>query len=353
MVLETAVVGLGVVSDTHLEGIVANPRTRLAAVCDLDSERAQTVGMNFDIPYYTDVDELIGSGDLDWAHICTPVQTHVTLARKFIEADIPVLIEKPIAETSADVDELIRLSEKHGIAVSSVQNHIFDPVMRKLTRKLESGEIGQLLGVDTIYVGETMPDEANRGSWVFDLPGGEFEEGLAHPIYLTLKAGGWPRSKGDVRAQTALVNEYTHDFTYDNAQIQYVTENDVLCSLKLLAGTTPQRRLYAHGIDGTLMADFVSQTVIPVERDYTASGLSRIRYTLDQSIANARGLLDNGRLVIERQINGDWGSMIAANSHFYQFDAEAIALENNSKMPVPLQQSWWTIAVLEALRTAS
>lgn len=352
MTLDTAVVGLGVVSGTHLQGIDANPRTRLAAVCDLDTERARTAAAEYDVPYYDDVDELVASTDLDWAHVCTPVQTHVPVARSFVEAGIPVLIEKPIAETTAEVDELRALSDEHAAPVTSVQNHVFDPAMRKLREKLAAGDVGRLLGVDTIYVGETLPDETERGSWVFDLPGGEFEEGLAHPIYLTLAAGGWPASEDAVDARTVLAREYDHDFRYDGAQVQYATDDDVLCSVKMLAGSPPQRRLHVHGEDGTLMADLVSQTMVPVERDYTDSAALRARYNLDQSMARIRGTTENGVAVARQQLDEDWESLKAVRPHFYQFDAEARALENDGEMPVPLEQSWWTIAVLEALRAA-
>jgi predicted dehydrogenase len=353
MALDTAVVGLGVVSDTHLEGIDANPRTRLAAVSDLDTDRVQATISEYGVPGYEETTELIASESLDWAHICTPVQTHVELGKMFIEAGIPILIEKPIAETTEGVDELQALSREHSVPVTSVQNHIFDPAMRKLTGKLDSGDIGRIQGVDMIYIGQTLPDEANRGSWVFDLPGGEFEEGLPHPIYLTLKAGGWPRSKEAIDARTSLTREYDQNIKYDSAQIQYVTESGVLCSLKMLAGSVPQRRLYVHGTDGSLMADFVSQTVVPVERDYMSSAMSRVQYNADQALARVRGTVENGAIVARRQLDGDWESMKNADSHFYQFDEEAKALETGGEMPVPLEQSWWTIAMMEALRSST
>lgn len=352
MAIDTAVVGLGVVSGSHLSGIDENPQTRLAAVCDLDEERMRRVSRQYDVPGYDDVEELIASEDLDWAHICTPVQTHVDIARAFIEAGIPVLIEKPIAETSAEVEQLQELSREHSVPVTSVQNHVFDPAMRELRSRIDDGDIGQILGVDTIYVGETLPDEAHRGGWVFDLPGGEFEEGLPHPIYLTLAAGGWPRSEDAIDARTALAREYDQDIAYDGAQVQYVTDDDVLCSIKMLSGSTPQRRLYVHGTDGSLMADFVSQTVVPVERDYTESSVARARYNVDQSIARVRATAENGMTVAKQQFDEGWESMKATNPHYYQFDREAHALRNGEEMPVPLEQSRWTIAVMEQIRAA-
>lgn len=352
MPLNTAVVGLGVVSETHLSGTEENPQTLLAAVCDVDADRTRTVADEYGVPGYTDVDELISSESLDWVHICTPVQTHVDLAREFAEAGIPVLIEKPIAETVEEVAKLEKLSEDHSVPITSVQNHVFDPAVRTLREKISSGEIGDRLGVDTIYVGETFPDEANRGTWVFDLPGGEFEEGLPHPIYLTLSTGGWPRSEETIDARTALAREYGTAVQYDGAQIQYVTDQEVLCSIKMLSGSTPTRRVYVHGTEGSLMADLVSQTVVPVERDYTVSSPARARYNVDQSIARMRGTTENALLVAKQQLDGGWEAMKAGTPHFEQFDREARAIQNGSEMPIPLEQSRWTIEVMEKIRSS-
>ena len=111
MSLRSAVVGAGVVSERHLTGLDRNPRTDLVAICDLDEGRANEKALEHGIKAYTDLGEMLAEANLDWLHVCTPVATHVPLAIQAIEAGVPVLIEKPVAETVEEVEELVASGE--------------------------------------------------------------------------------------------------------------------------------------------------------------------------------------------------------------------------------------------------
>jgi len=190
MTLRTAVIGGGTVSSVHLDGLDRNPRTDLVAICDLDEDTARGIATEYDIQAFFDVEEMLAKLDLDWVHVCTPVQTHLPIAKTVIEAGIPVQIEKPITETYEEFEELASFAERHDAVVSEKHNHAFDPVVRQALRMKREGELGEVRGVDVIYTGSSRPDDPNRGPWNFDLAGGEFEEGIPHPIYITLRAGG-------------------------------------------------------------------------------------------------------------------------------------------------------------------
>ena len=239
MTLRTAVVGGGTVSGIHLSGLSRNPRTELVAVCDVDEERARELAAEWDVEAYFDVEDLVANADLDWLHVCTPVQTHLAVAKTAIEAGIPVQIEKPVTETYEEFEELASIAERHGVTVSVKHNHDFDPAMRAAMAKVDAGELGRVKGVDLIYTGSSLADDPNRGEWNFELSGGEFEEGLPHPIYLTLRAGGYPRDESEIQALTGLFGEYDMPFDYDAAQLSYVSEDGVLCTTKMLGGTKP------------------------------------------------------------------------------------------------------------------
>ena len=103
MTLETAVVGGGVVSDYHLSGLTQCPDTELVAICDLDESRAREKATEYDINAYADFEGMLAREQLDWIHLCTPVATHLELARMAIEDGFPVLIEKPVTESVAVV----------------------------------------------------------------------------------------------------------------------------------------------------------------------------------------------------------------------------------------------------------
>lgn len=350
MVLKTAVVGAGIISGEHLSALRQCPNTTPVAVCDLDEERAKRMANEHKTAAYTDIDELLSAEQLHWLHICTPVQTHVTLAQTALEAGIPVLIEKPITMTSEELQALIETADNNDVSLSPVHNHMFDPAMRKAQTLLEEGVIGELRGVDVTYTGASFANEPNRGSWTFELPGGEFEEGIPHPLYLALVVGGYPNDAAEVDVQTALTTSYEQPFTYDTTQIQYRSENGTLCSIRVGAGGVPIHRIDVHGAEGSLVIDLVSQTVVPLGVDYTASSVNRARNNLDRAARRVLGTVTALRDVLTNRFNDSWEAETRLNSHYYQIDAEADALVRGGASPVPIEQAEWVITLMEQIR---
>lgn len=353
MTLTTAVVGAGTVSGVHLSGLAACPRTDLVGIADLDEDAARTAAAEYDIQAFTDFETMIDRLDLDWLHVCTPVKTHRDVAITALDAGTPVLIEKPVAETVSEVEDIAAASRRTDVPASVVHNHLFSHAIRDANARIEAGELGRIRGVDLLYTGSTAPDVKNRGAWSFELVGGEFEEGLPHPLYKLLNVGGYPRDDDCIHASTALVDEYDQDFAYDGASVQYVTDEDVLCSATMLSRTIPHRSLYVHGEEGSLVVDLISQTVVPFRRNYKASAAARAMKNADEIVARLRGTLTNLAAVARRKLDGDWESQKALNGHYYQYDETARAIEEGRPMPVPLSEGRWTIRLQEVIRGAA
>ena len=352
MSLQTAVIGGGTVSETHLSGLSRNPTTELVAICDLDEATARDRAADYGIKAYFDVSELLASEGLDWVHVCTPPQTHLAVATEVLEAGVPVLVEKPVTETIEQFEELAAVADREGGGFSVVHNHKFGLVMRQVREAIAAGDIGTVRGVDLLYTGSTEPDVDNRGPWNFELLGGEFEEGLPHPLYLGLTAGGLPRSEADVAAQTSLVGDYEMEFGYDGAQLQYVSEGGALCSITMLSGTKPVRILYVHGSEATLAADLVSQTLVRLDRDYKASPLARARNNVDQIADRIRGTATNAGVVLADKRADEWETAMERNGSYYQFDREAEALLTGTEPTVSVDEARWTVRLQEAIRAS-
>lgn len=353
MVLRTAVVGAGTVSGAHLIGLDRSPRTELVAICDIDERRARNVANTYGIRPYVDMDTLLDEEELDWVHICTSVQTHLPLGLKAIEAGVPLLIEKPVTETVEECEALEAAAREHDVPVSVVHQHLYDPAMRTATEQIQRGELGEIRGVDVIFTGLTTPDEPNRGSWTFDLPGGEFEEGIPHPIYLGLSVAGYPRDEGSIQSSTSLIGEYEYDFLYDNAQVQYVSQRGTLCAIKMLTGTIPQRLVHIHGERKTLTVDLISQTVEQLHRDYRGSALTRVQNNLDRVVDRLGGVASNAYLVGKRKYDDSWENVKEANPHYYLFDEEARLLEQGRSNSTSLERAKWTMQITESIRAST
>ena len=350
MTLNAAVVGGGVVSGRHLSGLAQMPQVTLVAVCDIDEDRAREKAREYDITAYTELALLLDKEDVDWLHICTPVQTHRDLALQAIEAGIDVQIEKPATETVAELDDIQAAAAEHGVTVTVVRNHLFDKAAVAAREAVESGTLGRVRGVDVIAAGKTRPDDQNRGSWAFELPGGEFEEGIPHQMYLALTLGGYPASEADVHATTALADSYSEGFTYDGLQLQWTTDEDVLCSVKLLAGGVPQRLLVVHGETKSIAVDLLSQTTVTLDRDYASSPVARAMSNVDHVLGRVRGSVENAVGMVKRRFDDSWETEIEWNPHYRQFDEEANALLAGEEPTVSLTEVRWTIRLMELVR---
>lgn len=349
MTLRSAVVGAGVVSNSHLSGLDACPRTSLVAVCDIDEDRARSVADEWNITPYVDLGEMLESEPLDWLHVCTSVQSHLPLATTALEAGVPVLIEKPVTESVAEFEELVETAEATGVPFSVVHNHRWDPAMREARERLAAGEVGDVRGVDLAYTGLSRPDDHHRGSWVFDLAGGEFAEGLPHPLYLAIDAAGYPTARADIDVRTSCFGDYDQEFSYDSAQVQYVSEGGTPCSIQMLGGGHAQRQLWIYGERGTLCVDFVSQTVTPLSRSYTDSKAGIVLNNVDRVTAAARGTAKNLLAYARQRWRGDWESRRELNPHYYCYDMEAQALERGEWPSETVRRARWTTTILEEL----
>ena len=91
-----------------IRNFLANDSSWLWTVCDLDLDRArQVVGRHASIAVTTDLDAVLADERVEAVAIATPVRTHHRIAMAAIAAGKHVLIEKPLAATSAEARELV------------------------------------------------------------------------------------------------------------------------------------------------------------------------------------------------------------------------------------------------------
>ncbi|WP_277541141.1 Gfo/Idh/MocA family protein [Haloarcula laminariae] len=347
MTLETAVVG-SVGADSHLAGVQECPATELVAVCDGDEARAREKATEYDANAYADFEGLLARESPEWIHLCTPVGTHLELARMAIEDGIPVLIAAPVTDTVANAAELERLVAEYDATVSVAHDRNFTPAVRSARDHIEDGAVGEVRSVDLLYACETWPDGADRGAGAFELPGGEFEAGLAHPIYTVLNLGGFPSHPDSIQSSASLLDG-DQVFGYDSAQFQYTTDDGVLCSGTVVASDVSHRVIRVHGDRGSIEIDVESQSVTVRGRDEQAT--------------KTRALDTVGRVL--NQIRGAAGSLTADADpdraddqaapapHRHQFAEEARAIQRDEPPAVPVDEGTWTLRIIEAIRASS
>jgi len=128
--LRTAVIGAGSLGSQHARihaALAAEGLAQFTAVCDLNEEAARAVSSERQTDWTTDWRELIGH--IDAASVAVPTEAHCEIACALLESGIHVLVEKPIARTIDEADQMIRAAEKGNALLQVGHLERFNPAM--------------------------------------------------------------------------------------------------------------------------------------------------------------------------------------------------------------------------------
>ncbi len=110
--VRVAVIGVGYLGRFHAQKYARLPEADLAAVVDIDPDRARTVAEEVRTEAVADYRELIGK--VEAVSIATPTQQHFAIARDFLSAGVHVLLEKPMTTGVEEADQLIEIADRTG-----------------------------------------------------------------------------------------------------------------------------------------------------------------------------------------------------------------------------------------------
>ena len=133
--IKIAVIGVGYLGYHHTRILKELNDVELVGVVDINPERVRTVGEEFDVPYYINYEDVLNKADA--FIISTPTVTHYEIAKRLMERDKHVLIEKPVTATVSQARELIEI-KKRGNSIITV-GHIerFNPALKSFRDKVE------------------------------------------------------------------------------------------------------------------------------------------------------------------------------------------------------------------------
>ena len=107
MKLRGAVIGVGYLGTFHAQKIKAHDEAELVGVCDFSKSQAEKVAESLKTKAFAKPEDLLGK--VDYVHIAASTQSHYDLAKLFLSHQIPVLVEKPIAATVEQAEELCEM----------------------------------------------------------------------------------------------------------------------------------------------------------------------------------------------------------------------------------------------------
>ncbi len=187
--LKYAIIGCGRISPNHVAAAIEN-NLDIVALCDVDESKMDATISMFELPEtvkkYTDYKEMLQQESPELIGICTESGKHAQIALDCIEHGSNLIIEKPIALSLEEADQIIALAKEKNVKVSACHQNRFNKSVQKMREAVEEGRFGRLLH-GTAHIrwnrGEDYYTQAPwRGTWEQD--GGALMNQCIHNIDL-------------------------------------------------------------------------------------------------------------------------------------------------------------------------
>ncbi len=128
------------------------PDVELIGVADIAEERAISVAQSYGCQAYLDYTDLLKE-NLDVVSLAVPTTLHKRVALGAIQRGVNILIEKPIASTLKDADELVEAARQNGVKLMVGHVEHFNPAITKLKELIDNGHLGQIISISAKRVG--------------------------------------------------------------------------------------------------------------------------------------------------------------------------------------------------------
>ncbi len=275
-IVRVGTVGAGSLSTAKIYPCFHKLLVELVAVCDLKPDLAEDRARRFGAgSVYTDVDEMLAQEDLDALVVCIGPREHVRMAKKALDAGVPVYTEKPPATSAADALEVAQVAQQKGLLVMTAFKKRYTPIYEKMKELMESDGFSPP-GLVSIRrsAGSYAHDGDPRHEFLLDF--------CIHPIDLAAWLGG------------PVAEVFATSLNKDAYSVALQFESGAVGSLALAANVgwgyaDEQVTVYGRG-SGFIECRDMRQLLVGRDGDI------RDVHRLDFSTAGADGLVESGFL---------------------------------------------------------
>jgi len=143
--LKFCIVGCGRIATLNVLGYKDHSGAEIYAVCDRDKAKAETLAAETGAKkVYTDYRQVLEDKDIDAIELLVPHHLHRDMAIAACNAKKHVSVQKPMALSTAECDEMIKAAKDNGVKLKVFENFIFYPPIVKAKKLIEDGEIGEV-----------------------------------------------------------------------------------------------------------------------------------------------------------------------------------------------------------------
>src|SRR6266446_1425305 len=143
--IAVGVIGCGYWGPLLVRNFKSLPDCQLKAICDVNAARLKHVSTLYpDVESMSDPRQFLNGCDLDAVVIATPVTNHYLLAKASLLAGKHTFIEKPMASSSAECEELIKIAQRKGLVLMLDHTFLYSAPVQKIAEIVQAGDLGEI-----------------------------------------------------------------------------------------------------------------------------------------------------------------------------------------------------------------
>ncbi len=166
--LRVGVIGVGNMGKFHVINYSELNNVELIAISDVNEEKGRKMAEDFNCKFYRDFKEMIRSENLDIVSVCVPTKYHKDVVIFCLNNKVNVLVEKPIADTLINAEEMIEASNKNNVKLTVGHIERFNPAVIKLKEVIQEGRLGKISSIIIRRVG-VCPPQIKDANVIIDL----------------------------------------------------------------------------------------------------------------------------------------------------------------------------------------
>ncbi len=285
--LRFAIWGCGLISSFHANALLEIEDAVLVGAYDLNENARNNFCEKYKTKAFLSEEELVSSDEVDAVCICLPSGLHYNTAISCIKNKKHVVIEKPIALTSEQAGDIIKVAEEYGVFVSVISQLRYTNAVKEVKRIVESGKLGTITLGNAIMKYFRSPEyyaASNwRGTWAMDGGGALMNQGI-HGVDLLQYL------MGKVVAVSAFSKTLVHDIeTEDTLTAVLEYENGAIGTIQATTSVAPGygRRIEICGSKGSIVLCEDEIEVCDVEGEENLVSISKEKHA---SASNPSGI---------------------------------------------------------------
>ena len=247
------IVGCGVISKWHLTAIQSIPEAELIGVFDSYRPGAEKFAAETPCRIFDTYEDMLNCEDIDIVNICTPSGLHAPLAIQAADHKKNVVVEKPMAITKEQVNDLVAAVERNNIKLAVISQLRFTEAIQKVKKAIEDGELGKIVLGDVYMKYYRSPEYYSsatwRGTWEMDGGGALMNQGIHGIDVLQYMVG-------PVKSVTGMCRTIVRDIEVeDTANVVIEYENGAIGTIQGTTSVEPgyPRVIEISGTRGTIV----------------------------------------------------------------------------------------------------